>query len=125
MSHCVRHAHGWSGSSGHCREHCGSTLPCGKPLALVPPKTHLLAKIPGGSVGLCKEETWLMTPPLRIGDADGVDKCVLLADRLMGLLGARMRPTAEEPREGAVLEITLISAPPGKRELLDDSVVVM
>jgi hypothetical protein len=68
-----------------------------------------------------------MTPPLSIG------KCVLLAlaDRLMGLLEPRMRPTAaavpidELIDDATVLEITLISAPPGNRELFDDSVVVM
>jgi hypothetical protein len=70
-----------------------------------------------------------MTPPL----STGVDKCVLLAlaDRLMGLLEPRMRPTAaavpidEFIDDAIVLEITLISAPPGNRELLEDSGVVM
>lgn len=73
-----------------------------------------------------------MTPPLSTGGDDNVDKCVLLAlaDRLMGLLEPRMRPTAaavpiELYDDTAVLEITFISAPPGSRELFEDSGVVM
>jgi hypothetical protein len=74
-----------------------------------------------------------MTPPLSIGCINDVDKCVLLAlaDRLMGLLEPRMRPTAaavpidELIDDATVLEITLISAPPGNRELFEDSEVVM
>jgi hypothetical protein len=74
-----------------------------------------------------------MTPPLSIGCINDVDKCVLLAlaDRLMGLLEPRMRPTAaavpidELIDDATVLEITFISAPPGNRELFEDSGVVM